>query len=433
MFRVLIFLLSCLYAHSASAQFGYTFGQFGIQSTGSGSGGALTMGAPTLSTLVYSSGSYSGTISFSLTGTGTATGPAVATLSTTGGCSGHGGGNGSFSISGFTLSGSTLSGSYDVCISMSQPGATNTPQTADFTITGSAGYNGLADVVGSSPLHYWGVRALSGAEATAGTAKLFNVTRNSDSHICDFLVASGGGIGAAANCSTGGENGTAWATWIGSATGIINTLYDRGSGTACDLTQGTTTWNPTITAANPYPSFDGSLKYISCAMSAISTPLTIIAAINPSGAGTASFGAVVSFGTDTGNGYTGHYLTWTSGSGTGYVANQVNVFDASNGGSSFSANNATGSLTAGTFGSAAGTFNSATSRIPCLNATCGSSDSASIAPTTQDRVYLGTVSGTTGGTNVYYNGYIAEAAIWGSTLNSTALTNASNNQSGYGW
>jgi hypothetical protein len=80
------------------------------------------------------------------------------------------------------------------------------------TISGGS-YVGPGDIKTYS--EWWGLRAYSAAEAAAATAKIVNVSRVTDSHTCDFIVATNGGFGVTANCSTGGDNGQSLATFAG--------------------------------------------------------------------------------------------------------------------------------------------------------------------------------------------------------------------------
>lgn len=436
MIRVLATIfLGLLLTAPASAQLGYTPGNYGLQSSG-GSGGALTISGVTLSTTTFTGGTaYSGNATVGLTGTGGMTTASSMGLSTSvSPCNGtNGANNSSFSFSNFTLSGPSTSGTYAICVTATVAGASNSPLGTAFTIVGSGGgYTGIADAVGSTPVHYWGVRAMSTSEASGATAKLMNVLNTSSGNACDVLVATGGGIGlTATGCADG--VGLTFSSWLGSSTGHVVTLYDRGSGTTCNLTQATDAARPTITAAGGVPTFNGSSMWMACSLSAISTPFTVLGAIKPAGGGDTTQGQFFNHTDNTLTvNYTGHYVNWTSGSGSGYTANQIDVFDAVN--NSFSANNATGTLTTGNWGAFAGLFASSTSRTPCLTATCGSSDSASENPTAQNQIGMGARrlagSGTQDG---YYNGSIGEVAIYGSTLSGTNLTNACHNENGYGW
>ncbi len=91
---------------------------------------------------------------------------------------------------------------------------------------------------------WWGLRAYSAAYAAA-TSKAINIIRASDSRTCDVNVATTGGLGVTASCSTGGDNGTAVATWCNATTCSVITAYDQ-SGDSNDATQGTAAERPTL-------------------------------------------------------------------------------------------------------------------------------------------------------------------------------------------
>ena len=69
-----------------------------------------------------------------------------------------------------------------------------------------AGYQGVGDVV-SGWTSYWSPFAFTDAIASAGTQKLFNVQNFVTANTCDLLVATNGGLGNTASCSSGGDNG----------------------------------------------------------------------------------------------------------------------------------------------------------------------------------------------------------------------------------
>jgi hypothetical protein len=102
-------------------------------------------------------------------------------------------------------------------------------------VVASASYSGPADVVGATPLGFWGLRAMSGTYAS-GAGKLIKVTLLTNSHTCDILSATTGKLGNTANCSTGGDNATLWSTFC-STNCTVNTLYDQ-SGNALDMPTG---------------------------------------------------------------------------------------------------------------------------------------------------------------------------------------------------
>jgi hypothetical protein len=91
---------------------------------------------------------------------------------------------------------------------------------------GPTGYTGPIDIV-ANPTVFYALRAGSAAIAAAGTQKLVNLRRASDSVACDFLVASSGGFGvttSTCNSSTqGGITPTAFAGTDATATCTLAT------------------------------------------------------------------------------------------------------------------------------------------------------------------------------------------------------------------
>jgi hypothetical protein len=103
-------------------------------------------------------------------------------------------------------------------------------------------YTGPGDVV-SGANGWYGLRAYSQAVAVSGH-KLINISRASDSHTCDIIVATSGGLGNTANCSTGGDNGQSAGSFCNATTCVAVTLYDQ-IGTK-DVTQATNASRPTL-------------------------------------------------------------------------------------------------------------------------------------------------------------------------------------------
>src|SRR6185312_3510878 len=91
---------------------------------------------------------------------------------------------------------------------------------------------------------WWGFRAYTGAIAAAGTQKLFNARRSSDSETCDFLVATSGGVGLSTSCS-GADNGVSLATFCNATSCFATKMYDQTGG-GRDVSQATTAKQPTI-------------------------------------------------------------------------------------------------------------------------------------------------------------------------------------------
>jgi len=106
------------------------------------------------------------------------------------------------------------------------------------------GYTGPGDIV-SGATAWYGLRAYSAAIVNAGTQALVSLRRASDSHTCDIIVSASGGLGKTANCSTGGDNGTAVATWCNSTTCYVTMAYDQ-SGNGFNLAQATTGNQPQL-------------------------------------------------------------------------------------------------------------------------------------------------------------------------------------------
>lgn len=136
---------------------------------------------------------------------------------------------------------------------------------------------GPGDVVSGAQAFY-GLRGYTAAKATANI-KAVGLIRASDSHTCDVLLnGTTGGLGVTGNCSTGGDNGTAWATWCTSTTCKATALYDQVG--TIDAVQATGAAQPVLT-----PSCIGSLPCLTFAGaqtlnatgSATNQPLTISA------------------------------------------------------------------------------------------------------------------------------------------------------------
>jgi hypothetical protein len=123
-----------------------------------------------------------------------------------------------------------------------------------------AAYSGPCDVV-SSPIAWWGLRACSGTQASAGatTTKVLDVAGSSTGSCTIFLKGDGTGN---LDFSTAGAGGIGNQCLLGATTfcTVTNTsclalkLYDLSGATncgvltvACPLTQGTTALQPTLT------------------------------------------------------------------------------------------------------------------------------------------------------------------------------------------
>lgn len=110
-------------------------------------------------------------------------------------------------------------------------------------------YTGIGDQ--ASYFVYYGVRAYSQAVALTGTQKAFNVSRASDSHTCDILIATTGDLGNTINCSTAADNGQTWTAFGASTTLTVATWYDQVNGGSCDAT--TLTGGFTLVSLNGLP------------------------------------------------------------------------------------------------------------------------------------------------------------------------------------
>ena len=109
--------------------------------------------------------------------------------------------------------------------------------------SGVVAYTGVLDIV-SGATAYYALRAGSGTIAAAGTQKLVNIRRASDSETCDFIVATSGGIGLSANCS-GSDNGETPAAFLASTNGFAAKIYDQ-SGNGADISQVTASAQPQL-------------------------------------------------------------------------------------------------------------------------------------------------------------------------------------------
>lgn len=141
----------------------------------------------------------------------------------------------------------------------------------------SALYQGPGDIIPTATAFY-GLRAYTAAIAAAGTQKLINVHRTSDSETCDVLVAANGGMGLTANCS-GADSGKAVAVWLNATTGTVATWYDQ-SGNADNTTQATVINQATLTlsclGSAPCLTVAGS-AFMSATGASIAQPLSMTA------------------------------------------------------------------------------------------------------------------------------------------------------------
>ena len=94
-------------------------------------------------------------------------------------------------------------------------------------------YVGPGDI--TSFTAWYGLRAYTAAIAAAGTQHLMTLSRASDSHACDILVATNGGLGLTASCGTGGDNGQSASSFC-SSTCSITVMFDQAGSTIGNLT-----------------------------------------------------------------------------------------------------------------------------------------------------------------------------------------------------
>jgi hypothetical protein len=140
-----------------------------------------------------------------------------------------------FQLSGTTLpsnlqtgsSAPLVAGTYCVHLVATQAGVTTFTQIVVLT---SGAYSGPLDVVTTpAALACYSMRACSKALATAGATAL-NLTRASDSHTCNAILAASGGLNPnTAGCGVTGENNTALTTWCASTTCSVAWVNQSGS------------------------------------------------------------------------------------------------------------------------------------------------------------------------------------------------------------
>lgn len=149
-----------------------------------------------------------------------------------------------------------------VLVFLTDPGKAQLSTTFAGLGTPVASYVGPGDIVSGATVFY-SLRAYTAAIAAAGTQKLVNLQRSSDSHTCDVLVATSGGMGLTANCSTGGDNGQTSIAFCNATTCTFQTWYDQG-GNAFDATPslGAPTFNATGLNNLPAAILNGSLSLL---------------------------------------------------------------------------------------------------------------------------------------------------------------------------
>lgn len=126
-------------------------------------------------------------------------------------------------------------------------------------------------------------RGYSGAYASPGTNTACNVSRASDSHACDLLIANSGNIGNTVNCGTGGDNGQSASSFCNATTCSVVKMYDQ-SGNAHLQTfvaahLGTLTFNcQSLTV--PCVTYAGSQFSNESTTNSLPTTLTVVSARN---------------------------------------------------------------------------------------------------------------------------------------------------------
>ncbi|HEV2334979.1 MAG TPA: hypothetical protein VGS13_05745 [Stellaceae bacterium] len=120
-----------------------------------------------------------------------------------------------------------------------------------FYAPAAAGYTGPGDI--TSFTAWYGLRAYTAAEAAAATAKMINIENMTSTHTCDVIVATSGGLGVTANCSSGADNGkVVWNGSTGFCDGVVCavlTVYDRTGG-GRDVTTTAATSHPAVLVQN---------------------------------------------------------------------------------------------------------------------------------------------------------------------------------------
>lgn len=390
-----------------------------------GGGSSLTIVSASVSPSTFTGGVASGTVVGAITvnmSGGSFTG-SYALSTSSGGCNGtNGANNSSFQIVGSNLetNGVVAGGMYAICIAVTQSGASNSPFGQALTITGTGPF--LGDIQTSGQVAYWGLRAYTAAIAAAGTQPLVNLRRSADSHTCDILVSSSGGMGNTANCSTGGDNGTAFASWATSNV-YVTTWYNQVSScSGCNLTQSNASLQPLLYTgfAKPIVAFDGSSYYLEGSLAALPEPQTWVGAIRPVGSGTGN--EMLSHLDNTSSSWSGRFMDWNGSSPAISAYSSVsNTFG-----------NSSKSSTANSNQSVVGLYTSTTSRTAYVENSAGTADTTSLSPTTEQTMTMGARTLSSGQSN-YYNGDIYEFGIWSVAISSGNLTTMYNNQVSYGY
>lgn len=272
------------------------------------------------------------------------------------------------------------------------------------------GYTGPGNVV-SGAVAWWGLRAYNQACANSN-CQIINIFRASDSHQCDILASSKGGLGNTANCSTGGDNGETVATWCNATTCTVGQVYDQSGanscsgGNPCHIFQVTAADEPPINFSGigslPQMTFNGTTQNLNGNNHTLTLaqPLTISSVSQFTGSSQGPiFDGMAAF-TQVGSGIVaGDYFLY---------AGSVAEFTAA----------------ASTNFAVQGIFNN-TSSAAYANGTLTSSLSPSTGGFGGEDLAIGS-----DGTH-FWKGQIGEVGLWGSAFNSTQYSAMNGNQRSY--
>jgi hypothetical protein len=142
------------------------------------------------------------------------------------------------------------------------------------------------------------VRAYGAFVAAAGTQKLFNIRRASDSEQCDVLVATSGGIGLTTAC-TGADSGITVASFCNATTCFRTKAYDQ-TGNGADASQATAAQQPklVLNCIGAFPcaqTVAASGMSLNATITSISQPYTLVT-VSERTANTGAFNDIVRAG-----------------------------------------------------------------------------------------------------------------------------------------
>jgi hypothetical protein len=176
--------------------------------------------------------------------------------------------------------------------------------------SGTVSYTGSGDVV-SGWLMWGGLRAFTAAIATAGTQSLINVIASGTTPAnvtCNILVASNGGLGQTASCSTGSFNGQAAAAFCATGSGscLVDEVFDQSGNGLNFINSGTSEPSLVFSCIGSLPcmTFNGTSQHLnnSTAFTSQAQPYNITMVAERTGADTA-FGSVFGFSGGTESGF----------------------------------------------------------------------------------------------------------------------------------